>query len=76
MTEHSKIADEFQKAGKDSFEAVARSYGDPSTRIIRRRRLRTALARLSNSSVQSRSSKQSKSSLSTSKRLTRPTLPR
>jgi hypothetical protein len=28
MTEHSKIADEFQKAGKDSFEAVARSYGD------------------------------------------------
>jgi hypothetical protein len=28
MTEHSKIADEFQKAGKDSFEAVARSYGE------------------------------------------------
>ena len=28
MTEQSKIADEFQKAGKDSFEAVARSYGD------------------------------------------------
>ena len=28
MTEQSKIADEFQKAGKDSFEAVARAYGD------------------------------------------------
>ena len=28
MTEQSKIADEFQKVGKDSFEAVARSYGD------------------------------------------------
>jgi hypothetical protein len=28
MTEHSKIADEFQKVGKDSFEAAVRSYGD------------------------------------------------
>ena len=28
MTEHSKIADEFQKAGKDGFEAAVRSYGD------------------------------------------------
>ena len=28
MTEQSKIADEFQKASKDSLEAVARSYGD------------------------------------------------
>jgi hypothetical protein len=28
MTEHSKIADEFQKVGKDSFDAVVRSYGD------------------------------------------------
>ena len=28
MTEHSKIADDFQKVGKDSFEAAVRSYGD------------------------------------------------
>jgi hypothetical protein len=28
MTEHSKIADEFQKVGKDSFDAAVRSYGD------------------------------------------------
>ena len=28
MTEHSKIADEFQKVGKEGFEAAARSYGD------------------------------------------------
>jgi len=28
MSEHSKIADEFQKVGKDGFEAVVRSYGD------------------------------------------------
>jgi hypothetical protein len=34
MTEHSKIADEFQKAGKDSFEAVARSYGEDGARTL------------------------------------------
>ena len=28
MTEHSKIADEFQKVGKDGFDAAVRSYGD------------------------------------------------
>lgn len=28
MTEHSKIADEFQKVGKEGFEAAVRSYGD------------------------------------------------
>ena len=28
MTEHSKIADEFQKVGKDTFDAAVRSYGD------------------------------------------------
>jgi hypothetical protein len=28
MTEHSKIGEEFQKVGKEGFEAVARSYGD------------------------------------------------
>jgi hypothetical protein len=28
MTEHSKIADDFQKAGKEGFEAAVRSYGD------------------------------------------------
>jgi hypothetical protein len=28
MTEHSRIADEFQKVGKDSFDAAVRSYGD------------------------------------------------
>jgi hypothetical protein len=28
MTEHSKIADEFQKVGKERFEAAVRSYGD------------------------------------------------
>jgi hypothetical protein len=28
MTEQSKIGDEFQKVGKDSFEAVVRAYGD------------------------------------------------
>jgi hypothetical protein len=28
MTEHSKIGEEFQKAGKDGFEAAVRSYGD------------------------------------------------
>ena len=28
MTEHSKIADEFQKVGKESFDAAVRSYGD------------------------------------------------
>jgi len=28
MTEHPKIADDFQKVGKDSFDAAVRSYGD------------------------------------------------
>jgi len=28
MTEHSKIADEFQKVGKDGFDAAVRSYAD------------------------------------------------
>jgi hypothetical protein len=28
MTEHFKIADEFQKVGKEGFEAAVRSYGD------------------------------------------------
>ena len=28
MTAHSKTAEEFQKVGKEGFEAVARSYGD------------------------------------------------
>jgi hypothetical protein len=28
MTEQSKIADEFQKVGKEGFEAAVRSYGD------------------------------------------------
>jgi hypothetical protein len=28
MTDHSKIADEFQKVGKDGFDAAVRSYGD------------------------------------------------
>ena len=28
MTEHSKISDDFQKAGKEGFEAAVRSYGD------------------------------------------------
>jgi hypothetical protein len=28
MTEHSKIAEEFQKVGKEGFEAAVRSYGD------------------------------------------------
>jgi len=28
MTEHSKIADGFQKVGKDGFEAAVRSYGE------------------------------------------------
>jgi len=85
MTEHSKIADEFQKVGKEGFEAAVRSYGDankgfqplsPRSRIIRKRRLRTALALLSSSSAQSLSSTQSKFSLSTSINPTMPTLPR
>ncbi|HUW73476.1 MAG TPA: phasin family protein [Methyloceanibacter sp.] len=28
MTEHSKIADEFQKVGKEGFEAAVHSFGD------------------------------------------------
>ena len=28
MTEHSKIADQFQKAGKEGFEAAVHSYAD------------------------------------------------
>ena len=28
MTEQSKIGDEFQKVGKENFEAVVRAYGD------------------------------------------------
>ena len=28
MTEHSKIGEEFQKVGKEGFEAAVRSYGD------------------------------------------------
>ena len=28
MTEQSKIGDQFQKVGKDSFEAAVRAYGD------------------------------------------------